>query len=775
MIRVAFYENAFARDPKNATLTWIELVEKLTSFRFSAKSLCSFDPCTGRDSKGKLCAGKNGDAWSPVEIEGTRSNDNVRAVTVGVFDVDHPPDESWIGRLEASGVEFVIHSTHQYPHEDRFRVAIPLSRKVSPDEWHQVHAAMMQALGLPADPLKDLSRIYFLPNAIEGVEPFSHHQPGHVLDVDKIARPSPVTATTTAFPEPAPIDVNELAASIRKHVKPENRMLVSRALRGEGLGPRARDGGNEYGGQDNALQALMSTAAFCTDAAWEPIEHIFRPCFAATDWGEGFDALIAVAKDKFERARERKAKRDAQRQAENDAMWEAVGIIRAQRGERTTPLDEDVTDDPDRWGEKLIYTKEKTPKLAVCEANVLRVLRNAPEWKDAIRFNLVSKKLELRNAPDAIESVDSLDVTISVWFAESPWGRLGLQPTPRMVGEALRAIPERMNYDPLREYLDGLRWDGTKRIDTFLEHYFGAHGDPVEYLQAISRRWLISLVARGMKPGTKVDTVLCLEGAQGLGKSTALRALTEPWFCDTKIDISSKDSWSLAGQFWLMELAEAEGMTRAQAEALKGFFSKRDDTYRPPYGRTNATTLRRALFAVTTNAQQFLRFDPTGYRRYWPVTCGALDIKGLKQDRDQLLAEAVEAYRAGDLWYFFPDTAEGKLAETAARKREESIGEASQDFIVEWLLSLPKDQRPKNVKVGELLVHPNVFGLQRHQVTRMREMEVAEVLRAMGFTKYESWRGRAWKTPDALLEAAQVQPIRGTPPTQQPSAQSATF
>lgn len=785
-MRVAFYASAFDNVPEQQDLAWSQLVECLTAFRVSSKTLCAFNPCTGRDAKGRVCAGKNGAAWSPVEIEGTRLNENVRAVTVGVFDIDHAPDDSWFARLEVSGVEFVIHSTHQYPLEERFRVVVPLSRKVSPDEWHHVHAAMMSTLGLPADPLKDLSRIYFLPNHVEGSKPFSHHQTGVPLNVDAISRPTPATAVRQSVAEhvstaPEPVDVNELAASIRKHASDVNRPLVTRALRGEGLGPRAS--ANEYGGQDSALQALMSTAAFTApdSVPWEAIEHLFRPCFAATDWGEGTDALVAVAKDKFERARARKQVRDEKRAAENDAMWEAAGIIRGQKPKTETPLDESATDDPDRWTEKLIYTKEKEPKLAVCEANVLRVLRNAPEWKNAIRFNLVSKKLELQNAPDDIQAIDALDVTISVWFQESAWGKLGLNPTPRMVGEALRAIPERMSFDPLLEYLEGLRWDGTKRIDTFLERYFGAHGDPVEYLRAISRRWLISLVARGMRPGTKVDTVLCLEGSQGLGKSTALRILTDPWFCDTKLDINSKDSWSLASQFWMMELAEAEGMTRVQAEALKGFFSKRDDTYRPPYGRTNATTLRRTLFAVTTNAQRFLRFDPTGYRRYWPVTCGALDLAAMKQDRDQLLAEAVVAHRAGELWYFFPNTVEGQLAEAAARKREETIGEASQEFISGWLLSLdpskPPEQggRPRNVKISELLTHPNVFGLQRHQITRQREMEIAEVLRAMGFEKHRGWNGSEWKTPEVILEAAQVTPIRGTSPQTAPASAEAAF
>jgi hypothetical protein len=62
------------------------------------------------------------------------------------------------------------------------------------------------------------------------------------------------------------------------------------------------------------------------------------------------------------------------------------------------------------------------------------------------------------------------------------------------------------------------------------------------YLRAVGSKWLISAVARAMRPGEKVDTVLILEGLQGLGKSSAFRALGVNWFSDTAIDISNKDS-----------------------------------------------------------------------------------------------------------------------------------------------------------------------------------------------------------------------------------------
>ncbi|TIR81311.1 MAG: DNA primase, partial [Mesorhizobium sp.] len=77
--------------------------------------------------------------------------------------------------------------------------------------------------------------------------------------------------------------------------------------------------------------------------------------------------------------------------------------------------------------------------------------------------------------------------------------------------------------DRLREYLDGLEWDGRPRVKSFANDYLGCVGD--NYAPVVSERWLISSVARGLNPGCKVDTMPILEGPQGARKSTALRVL----------------------------------------------------------------------------------------------------------------------------------------------------------------------------------------------------------------------------------------------------------
>src|SRR6185369_14361928 len=109
-------------------------------------------------------------------------------------------------------------------------------------------------------------------------------------------------------------------------------------------------------------------------------------------------------------------------------------------------------------------------------------------------------------------------------------------------------------FHPVREYLDGLAWDGTKRLDRWLAAYLGAADTP--YTQAVGERWMISAVARIYRPGCQADSVLILEGQQGIKKSSALAELGSPWFSDRLSEFGSKDAAMEMAGIWIIELAE---------------------------------------------------------------------------------------------------------------------------------------------------------------------------------------------------------------------------
>ena len=201
-------------------------------------------------------------------------------------------------------------------------------------------------------------------------------------------------------------------------------------------------------------------------------------------------------------------------------------------------------------------------------------------------------------------------------------------------------------------------------------------------MRAVAARWLISAVARIQRPGCQADSVLLLEGPQGIGKSTALRVLaSDEWFADHISDLGSKDSrLELHGKL-VLELAELDKIRRSKIERVKAFITSRTDHFRPPYGRRAETVPRSCVFAASVNDETPLT-DETGNRRFWPVRCGAINIEKLAELRDQLWAEAYQRYRDGTPWWL--DSAELNDAATAEQAKRYDPG-VWDDVILEWI------------------------------------------------------------------------------------------
>lgn len=306
----------------------------------------------------------------------------------------------------------------------------------------------------------------------------------------------------------------------------------------------------------------------------------------------------------------------------------------------------------DAMKRKLIWRpdpKTGESKLVNDEVNLSAILTYDPSWKGILYYDEFAQVIRYTRHPEWHPDDAPKDRTL-IWqeghvHCLNLWLRRvwGLQLPAEKIREGVYTVARRDSRNPLRDYLEDLKWDGVKRIDTWLSTYLGVEATP--YTSSVGRKWLISAVARALRPGTKVDTLIVLEGPQGEGKSTALRVLAgnPEWFSDTPIQIGEKDAYvSIRGK-WIYELAELASLRKADLDKMKAFFSAPTDSYRPPYGREQVTVPRTCVFAGTVNLGEYLN-DPTGARRFWPVRIGTIDIESLRNDRDQLWAEAAAVF-----------------------------------------------------------------------------------------------------------------------------------
>jgi putative DNA primase/helicase len=251
----------------------------------------------------------------------------------------------------------------------------------------------------------------------------------------------------------------------------------------------------------------------------------------------------------------------------------------------------------------------------------------------------------------------------------------------------------------VRDYLDGLEWDKVPRLAGLLYAFLGANKS--EYVAKVAVKWMVGAVARIYRPGCKMDNVLILEGSQGALKSSALKALYEPWFTDAGFEIGSTDGLMIIRGMWCVELAELDGFNRAEASKSKAFFTRTTDRYRSPYGSKPLNVPRQGVFAGSVNHGTYLK-DDTGNRRYWPVSVGTIDLEGLREHRDQLWAEAVQLYKEGTEWWVRASEREIYEGEQDARY----IGDAWETRIRDWLDSPASatEGPPKTVTTYDIMV-----------------------------------------------------------------------
>ncbi len=395
------------------------------------------------------------------------------------------------------------------------------------------------------------------------------------------------------------------------------------------------------------------------------------------------------------------------------------------------------------------------------EANVMVALEHDPAFAGVLAFDAFAGTIAVQrplpwSTPDETHPrpwADADDVHLAVWLQ-----RRDINVTPMVTARAVAAQARGRPIHPVRDYLDGLAWDGVPRLDTWLSTHGGAEDTPLT--RAVGACWMISAVARIYRPGCKADHMLVLEGPQGLKKSTAFKTLCgAAWFTDELAEVGSKDAAMQLQGAWIVELAELDALSKAETGRIKAFLTRGTDRYRPPYGRHTVEVARQSVLCGTVNTETWLK-DETGGRRFWPVKAGVtgpIDLEGLAAARDQLWAEAVARFAAGAPWWLED---RDLIAEAASAQEAKRVTDAWDDTIDRWLTHTTETvtvgqqtwshpvARPApltDVSVGEILEH--ALGIEPGRWTDRDQKRVGGYLTARGWKRYQKrlGRARAWR------------------------------
>jgi predicted P-loop ATPase len=404
-------------------------------------------------------------------------------------------------------------------------------------------------------------------------------------------------------------------------------------------------------------------------------------------------------------------------------------------GEPLLPLDRAPSPfDPhapmaDRWAMLGLETTKSGPSAN--ENNAMRVLENHPDLRDLLWFDEFLGRIMTTGPAGAREWTDADDVRLTVSMQRD----LGMTRTKvshvraAVIGYAFAHVR-----NCAKEWISGLKWDGIERIHAFFPDSFGT--PDTAYARAVGRNFWVSLVARVFRPGCKVDTMVILEGGQGAGKSSVLKAIGGEWFTVQHESITGKGFFEVLQGKMLVEIAEMDAFGKAEVTRVKQVVSTETDRYRESYGRYAKDHPRHSIFVGTTNKDDWNR-DETGARRFWPIRCvGAIDLVSVRRNREQLFAEALAALNAGASWWEMPESE--TLAEQDARRDEDPWAQEVRDWVA--------DIYRTEVTVTDVL--RDGLGLRRVEMGKPQQMRVGAILRGFGWTKQHTALGNVWRRPE---------------------------
>ena len=699
---------------QNKEMMWSEFLDKLATTTRTRETVTDYAAMSKADRDTVKDVG--GFVGGYLK-NGRRNNASVVNRCMLCLDADNA-DPGLMDDLDMTFINaFALYSTHSHtPERMRLRLIIPLMRTVTPDEYAAVARRVADDLNLTRfDPTTfEPARLMYWPSTPENGEFVFQYSDAPFLDPDEVLKTYADWRDASLWPTTQPVEERIRHTAGKQEDPTEKRGIIGAFCRAhtitDVLDTLLKDiyhpsmesnrytyvGGSTTGGlviyDDKYAYSHHATdpagGKLCN--AFDLVRwHLFTPGGTAPD-----GALVGDEASSIKLMQEYAAKDEATRR-------QLAEERRAQAMAEFSDLDADAAsaakkapEENANWQDALDIDKHGKVKDTL--GNLALILRNDPRLKD-ISYNIHRSGIDIRR--DA-EGKTTLPWTqLKPGWNESDLGAIqiylervyGLY-TPSKLKGILLAIAAERSYHPIRDYFDALpAWDGVPRVETLFIDYLGS--PDTAYIRAIARKMMVAAVARIYEPGIKFDSVVVLNGPQGMGKSSFFAKLGGKWFSDslTISDMKDKAAPEKLQGYWILELGELAGLKKMDVETVKAFITRQDDKFRHSYGYSVEDHPRQCIIVGSTNnGDGFLR-DVTGNRRFWPVTCTTNSPHHpweVERVVPQLWAEAYMLYRAGEKLFLSPEEEkQASMEQTAALESDVREG-----MIAEYLDKLlPED------------------------------------------------------------------------------------
>lgn len=643
-MKIAFGNKRTDKLWKNSDITWTDFCERLKTPIITTESVSEYQKLP----KSKQADIKDVGGFVAGHLRGgRRKKGHVLSRSMITLDMDFGTLDIWEELTLLFPYRCLLYSTHSHRKDNpRYRLIIPLIRDVGTEEYGAVSRMLAKEIGIDLFDVTtyDVERLMYWPSVSKDGDYIFEMQDGPLFNPeDALSKYDDWTDITTWPVSSKESQIIKKSATVQKDPLTKEGVVgafcrtytitetIEKFL-SDIYQPSTIE--NRY----NHIGSESSAGVVAYDDKFVYSHHASDPA-----GGKLLNAFDLVRVHRFGD----EDKKEMWVLASNDEQVKMTLLE-----ERQQQVIEDFAPSAD-WKKKLTH-HQKTGVIENTLRNLMLILENDEHLKSIV-FNQLLDGMEIkgsvpwkhpskywRDADDA-QLISYIDLTYGTFSS-------------RNYEIAVTKITDDRSYHPIREYIDALpEWDKVERVDTLLIDYLGAPDNV--YVRAVTRKMLCAAIKRVLQPGCKFDTMLVLNGPQGVGKSTLISKLAGEWFSDSLHLSDTKDKTAaekLQG-YWILEIGELAGLRKAEVETLRSFLSRQNDVYRAAFGRRATQHPRQCIFIGTTNAENGYLRDTTGNRRFWPVQVNG---NGKKHSWElthevvlQIWAEVVSYVNAGEKLY----------------------------------------------------------------------------------------------------------------------------